>query len=289
MVNVSEKTLDKLKSVKEEEEIKSLDGTIRHLIGTPKPQKKIKIICDNCKKEHKIPKYNEYGTPIRWVKCECGHETDINPPMMNEYWWDSNWIPLLEKIKTEFGESVMNQMAKYISDSRDSILEREYLHKKYLTSQSLENDFKWYVKTDRTVNEIIETTGSWPENTIVDINNARKKLHELECFDMPKTHGSPVTVKSLDYMFFKTGTTYNAFFRNNNLTEFIIDRTMENDTVFVTAENGCIQISGIVFDFIRKCAFCPNEIHLHKEAVKLADGRLVCDDCHTKLFDSILP
>ncbi|GAF78448.1 unnamed protein product, partial [marine sediment metagenome] len=62
MVNVSEKTLGKLKSVKEKEEMKSLDGTIRHLIGFSGSEKKIRVVCDNCKKEIEIPKYNEYGT-----------------------------------------------------------------------------------------------------------------------------------------------------------------------------------------------------------------------------------
>lgn len=135
---------------------------------------------------------------------------------------------------------------------------------------------------------LIDSVGTWPENVIDDINKARIKLMELGCFDVSKTYGSEVTVKSLDYGFFKTDITYRMFFKNNALTEFIIDKTLENDIALVVSENHCVQINGIMFSWVNDCAFCSNEIRLHKEAVKLKDKRLVCHACYAKVFDLIL-
>ena len=135
---------------------------------------------------------------------------------------------------------------------------------------------------------LIDSVGAWPESTLDDINTARIKLMELGRFAVSTTYGSEITVKSLDYMFFKTDITYRMFFKNNNLTEFIIDKTLENDVVLVVSEDCCVQINGVVFSWVNDCAFCSNEIRLHKEAVKLKDERLVCHVCYAKVFDSIL-
>lgn len=139
---------------------------------------------------------------------------------------------------------------------------------------------------------LIDSVGAWPEHSLEDINKARIKLMEMGHYGgtdtIPKLYAPLLIWHGLDCMFHKTAITYKQFFKNNNLANFVKDETLEEGLVLIQFENDTVQINDIQMDFDKTCSFCPNIFHIHHEAVKLRDGRLVCDECHTKVFDAVL-
>lgn len=99
-IKVSEKTRDELKVIKDKEELKSLDGAIRHILsmipsfrnmrygeyetifrsGSAYPfYRKTRVVCSGCEKTHWLSEKNEDGIFYKYLRCNCGHETDLSP------------------------------------------------------------------------------------------------------------------------------------------------------------------------------------------------------------------
>lgn len=151
----------------------------------------------------------------------------------------------------------------------------------------------------------VESAGPWPENSFKDIPAMETILrkHLLEkASDFSDEAGihflrtpsdfvlylPPVVSKCLDYQLVGTDITYRTFVRNNWVEE-IIERGQHEDR-FAVMQLGteAVIIKNIVVDNNRPCAFCDNTFYLHREAVKLKDGRLICDECYAKVFDTVL-
>lgn len=137
----------------------------------------------------------------------------------------------------------------------------------------------------------LESEGPWPEHAISDINTARIELENRMRWPTSITanvHLSTTLVKVLDKQLGKLDITYRMFLVSNNLARIYEWDFAEDDVAVVRSQFHEVIIKSIRFNVPKSCDFCPNEFYLHGEAVTLKDGRLVCHECYTKIFDSVL-
>lgn len=138
----------------------------------------------------------------------------------------------------------------------------------------------------------IESVGPWPENSITDINRARVELMNQTrflCSSLTaKVYLSTILEKSLDYQLGGAPISYRNFFIENDLATIHEWGSLENNVAVVRSEDHEVKIINVKMNRDKPCAFCSNEISLHREAVKLGDGRLICKECYDKTFESVL-
>ena len=163
------------------------------------------------------------------------------------------------------------------------------------------------------LNTEMESSGTWPEHALDDINTARHKISVVDWDDHPNVNVYVGTsaCHSFDHRLVRDySLTYRRFLENNNLAtihelkqeearmvEFkdhniILSvneaKRIDSSTAFVRYKGHEVVIKNIELKLTKDCDFCSGEIDLNGEAVKLLDDRLVCDACYAKVFESIL-
>ena len=156
----------------------------------------------------------------------------------------------------------------------------------------------------------IESSGPWPENSLDDVNKLRIKILETSLqldhdlckhvglyvstpeldtkLNIPTLYLAGTISKSLDYGLGNTETTYRKFIENNDLAKIIEKENMQSGSAVMMFGHIIAIIEDIEISGDKACDYCDGHISLHREAVKLKDGRLICDDCYARVFDSVL-
>ena len=136
-----------------------------------------------------------------------------------------------------------------------------------------------------------KSTAPWPKNSVKEINECRAKLYEQTGM-MDKETPCLFAPSKIVYNAFNQWahfpTTYGGFLKKNDMCSVQLHHGLKEDEAYLKGEFGCIHIIGITYVFEYPCSFCGNPITVNCEAVKLYDNRIVCNECYTKVFDSVL-
>lgn len=102
----------------------------------PPPLDEINVTCSGCGETTRIAEYNKSGTPFLFFRCECGAETELHPLKMNLEWWVRTWNLLIQDMRKEFRDPVVDWVREYIIRKRNYTRDREYLHEGRVVPQS---------------------------------------------------------------------------------------------------------------------------------------------------------